>query len=178
MKPGAINVGIEHVTTQDFSEAIWCILAKDYYDFDDEPSGKLAEDIRSHFSVDVVLAISRDTGGMSGAVENDVIGLVRSNDGQTQIVYWASDASRDANLMFAQTPGTFSSTITRLFRDLGANLGQISGTEIFNKRPDLLTKDELGEIIDQLITDNDLGWDDSVDGTETTIEFLEKHYTE
>ena len=175
----AIKVGMEYISPQDFSEALWFILAEDHFGFQDEQalrtSGKLAATIRSLFIVEVALVIFRasPTGD-----ENEVIGLVRSRDGQTQITYWASDASGVVDLLVAQPGETFPSTITGLMRHVGANLCQISGTDIINKRPDFLTKDDLAEIIEQLIADNDMGWDALCDGAATTTEFLDKHYRE
>ena len=178
-KPDSISVGGEYASIQDFSDALWCILAEDHYGFQDQHAlgeyGKLAVAIRSHFGVEVVLTIFRSS---PTGDENDVIGLVRSRDGQTQMVYWTSDASGVVALMVAQPGEKFPSTITRLMRKLGANLCQISGTEIFNKRPDLLSKYDWAKTIDQLITDNEMGWVAFSDGVATTVEFLEKHYRE
>ncbi len=174
----SINFGGKCVSSQDFAEALWCLLAKDLYDLGDDPPNNLAEDIRSHFSVDVVLTILRKTGEMWGTDENDVLGLVQSRDGQTQIVYWASDVSESVNLLVAQSGETFPSMITRSMRHVGANLCQISGTDIFNKRPDFLTKDDFAAVIDQLITDGEIGWADVDGGAATTVEFLNKHYRE
>ena len=175
----AIKVGMKSISPQDFSEALWCILAEDHFGFQDKQalrtSGKLAATIRSLFIVEVALVIFRasPTGD-----ENEVIGLVRSRDGQTQITYWASDASGVVDLLVAQPGETFPSTIKRLMRHVGANLCQISGTDFINKRPNFLTKDELAMIIDQLITDGEMGWTDVDDGAATTVEFLDKHYRE
>jgi hypothetical protein len=175
----AIKVGMKSISPQDFSEALWCILAEDHFGFQDKQalrtSSKLAATIRSLFIVDVALAIFRasPTGD-----ENDVIGMVRSRDGQTQITFWASDASGDVELLVAKPGEKFPSTITRLMRKTGANICQISGTDIINKRPNFLTKDELAMIIDQLITDGEIGWTDADDGVATTGEFLDKHYRE
>jgi hypothetical protein len=177
-KPDSISVGGKIVSTRDFSEALWCLLAQDHYEVEYEPSVDLTKDIRSHFSVDVVLTILRKTGEMWGTVENDVLGLVQSRDGQTQIVYWVSDVSESVNLLVAQSGETFPSMITRLMRHVGANLCQISGTDIFNKRPDCLTKDDFAAVIDQLITDGEIGWADVDGGVATTVEFLNKHYRE
>jgi len=177
-KPDSISVGGKIVSTRDFSEALWFLLAQDHYQVEDGPSVDLTKDIRSQFYMNVALTINRDTGGMYGTVENDVLGLVQSRDGQTQIVYWASDVSESVNLLVAQSGETFPSMITRLMRHVGANLCQISGTDIFNKRPDFLAKDDFTTVIDQLIKDGEIGWVDVDGGAATTVEFLNKHYRE
>lgn len=177
-KPDSISVGGKIVSTRDFSEALWCLLAQDHYEVEYEPSVDLTKDIRSQFYMNVVLTIKKDTGGMYGTVENDVLGLVQSRDGQTQIVYWASVVSESVNLLVAQEGETFPSMITRLMRHVGANLCQISATDIFNKRPDFLTKDDFAVVIDQLITDGKISWADVDGGVATTVEFIDKHYRE
>lgn len=177
-KPDSISVGGKIVSTRDFSEALWCLLAQDHYKIEDEPSVDLTEDIRSQFNMNVVLTIKRETGGVYGTVENDVLGLVQSRVGQTRIVYWASDVSERVDLLVAQSGETFPSTITRLMRHVGANLCQLSAIGILNKRPDILTKDDFEVVIDQLITDGKIGWADVDGGVATTVEFIDKHYRE
>lgn len=163
---------------EDFEQSLWHILARDYYGIDDEPdasASKLAEAIREHFSVEIALIIHRPS--LSGD-EDEVIGAAHSRASETDIVFWASDASGVVGILTADKGENLAAIVARLFTDVGANLCQISGTTILNKRPDLLSRDDLAALIEHLISDQGLGWNDVGDDAETAAEFLERSYDE
>ncbi len=175
----SIEVGQGSCEAGDFAEALWCILAEDFYhcgsQADQDPLQSLISAIRSSFQLDSLLKIFRasPTGD-----ETEVIGRACSRDGNQTLLFWASDASGMVDVFPAAPGKPCAHIIEGYMSSRGWNLCQISGTEIENLRPDVISRDDVLKIIEQLIAADDMSWEDFDDESATTIEFLEKHYTE
>ncbi len=163
----------------DFAEAIWCILATDYYHYpaqsDQVTLNGLISRIRSRYHLDVILQIFRSS---PTGDETEVIGRALSQGSNNTMVFWASDASGISDVLPADAGENFPALISRYLRLNGWNLCQFSGTEIMNLRPEVLSRDEVTQIINKLILDSNNSWAETCSDIKTTDEFVSKYYSE
>jgi hypothetical protein len=178
-KPKPIQGSYECTDHEDFAAALWCILAEDFYhcggQADQASLKSLISTIRSSLRLDFLLKIFRAS---QLGDETEVIGRVCSRDGNQIHIFWASDASGIVDVFPAALGETCAHLIGGYVCSNGWSLCQFSGTQIENFRPDIISRDDLFQIIEQLIADNDMSWKDVDDESTTTREFLEKNYRE
>lgn len=163
-----------------FQEALFNIVAIDHYGLKTESNNEKLKQcgfaIRTHCHVVVILRISRPS---PTGDELDTIGFIDWKNSSSRILFWASDASGNVDYIQVSPIESIADGLTQLMRNLGANLCQISGTEIVNSRPDLLSRQKLKSIIDQIIEDTGVDWGDFFDNeVKTTGDFLSRKYRE
>ena len=163
-----------------FQEALFNIVTADHYglttESDNEELRQCEFAIRTRCHVIIILRISRPS---PTGDELDIIGFIEEKPISSRILFWTSDASCDVDYIQVSPIESTLDGLTQLMRKLGANLCQISGTEIVNFRPDLLSRQNLTAVIDQVIEDTGDDWADFfANEVKTTGDFLSRNYRE
>ena len=174
----SIEVGQGSCEAGDFAEALWCILAEDFYHYDlpvvddDERMSGLISSFRSNFHVEVLLSIFSTS--ITGH-ESHAIGRTREKNKNGTTVFWATDAG-DILANLAPKPGeSLPDVVAHIMRICGRHLHQFSETVMFNYRPDLVNQDDLMGVVNQMIHETTIDWDYSSDDVESTDYFVTQY---
>lgn len=173
-----IEIDGEKLSWSDFSEAFSRVLEADYAGCDDDEEKDASVDlVRSAFDVSVVLQVYREC--MFGD-EVDYFGVSRSGKSDFVVAFWVSNCGGGDVLPI--NPGeSLCKVLDDCLSSLGWRLPQFSGVDISNHRPDLLSKDEVRQLIMGVEKrgEGDFSWDSVGEGeVESTEEFMQRHYSE
>lgn len=171
-----IEIDGEKLSWSDFSEAFSCVLEADYAGRDDEMDASV-DLVRSAFDAIVVLQVYREC--FSGD-EVDYFGLGRSDKSEVVVAFWVTNCG--ASDVFPISSGeSLCMILDDMLSSLGWRLPQVSGVEIWNRRPDMLSKDEVRQLIVEIEKRGvgDFTWESVGEGKIASAEeFMRRHYSE
>lgn len=174
----SIEIDGEKLSWSDFSEAFARVLEEEFAGGGgDEEQEAAVELVRSAFDLNVVLQMTREC--MFGD-EVDYFGLSRSNNSCDVVAFWISNSGA-SDVIPIKPEESLRAALDEFFDLNGWRLPQVSDTEIWNRRPDLLSKDEVRQLVVGIEKrgEGDFSWDSVGTGeVESTEEFMQRHYSE